>query len=261
MRLCTARGFTCNENIDLSKYSGDVSITDGSRSCQPWSSQSPHAHPFNKSEFFPLDTSVENADNFCRNTGGDNLPWCFTNDEKVRWQYCYEQICHVAGQQCGGTVTESSGWLASIDRDSDDQYDDNRDCLWTIIAPEDMLIEIDFIMIDFNDKSECGSSNFVEWYDDGYPSQFVCDTNDVKPSFISNTSVVYVRIRTDTAREGKGVNITFTHVFPTAASVSNHSSTTEMMKEPTTVSSAPIENSTVVFILISLALTYSALAD
>ena len=257
MRLCTARDFVCHEEIDLSRYSGNVSITDGARSCQPWSSQTPHAHPFNKSEFFPLDASVDKAENYCRNTGGDNLPWCFTSDEKVRWQYCYEQICHVTGQQCGGTLTESFGWLASIDRDSDNQYDDYRDCLWTIIAPKDMLVEIDFLMIDFNDESECGSASFIELYDDGLPSQLICDTKGVKqPPYRSNTGVLNVRIRTSDARVGKGVNISFTHVFPVEPSTSSQYSSTEGMKEVFPISSAAIVKSSVVSILLILTLQH-----
>lgn len=83
----------CKERASLSQYSGNVSVTDGSRTCQRWSDQTPHAHPFNSSQYFPFDESVEDAVNYCRNVGGDDLPWCYTNDTRVRWQYCYEQIC------------------------------------------------------------------------------------------------------------------------------------------------------------------------
>ena len=83
----------CQAEANLTHYAGNVSVTDGFRTCQRWSDQTPHAHPFNSSEFFPLDASVEDASNYCRNIGGDNLPWCFTTDETVRWQYCSEMIC------------------------------------------------------------------------------------------------------------------------------------------------------------------------
>ena len=85
---------SCQDGTNLHQYSGKVSVTDGARTCQQWSEQAPHAHPFNTSEFFPLDDSVEGAVNYCRNVGGDGAPWCFTTDPRVRWQYCYEQICN-----------------------------------------------------------------------------------------------------------------------------------------------------------------------
>ena len=87
-------------------------------------------------------------------------------------------------------MTESSGWLASIDRDADDQYDDYRDCLWTIIVPEDMLVEVQFLLIDFIDDSrDYGTYNFIDLFDDVHPPQIVCDVESVKmPSFRSNTS-------------------------------------------------------------------------
>ena len=86
-------GLTCDDGTDLTNYSGTLSVTDGSRTCQRWSEQTPHKHVFNTDDMFPLDGSVENAVNYCRNIGGDEHPWCLTIDPKVRWQYCYEQIC------------------------------------------------------------------------------------------------------------------------------------------------------------------------
>ena len=88
---------TCQDGTDLTRYSGKVSVTNGARTCQRWSDQSPHEHPFNTSDMFPYDASVDDAGNYCRNIGGDDLPWCFTSDPKTRWQYCYEQICNGMG--------------------------------------------------------------------------------------------------------------------------------------------------------------------
>ena len=256
VRICTARDFVCHEQINLAQYSGNVSITDGSRTCQRWSDQIPHAHPFNKSVFFPFDASVDDAENYCRNVGEDKLPWCFTSDERVRWQYCYEQICHLTGQQCGGTLTESSGWLASIDRDADDQYDDYRDCLWTIIAPEDMLVEVQFLLIDFNDDSrDYGTYNFIELFDDVHPPQIFCDVESINmPSFRSNTNVLNVCIRTDVASVGKGVNISFTHVVPEQPTTASQLNSRELMEDTSPVSSTVIEKSLGVLSLLLVAM-------
>ena len=52
--------------------------------------------------------------------------------------------------QCGGVLTDPSGWVTSIDRNGDGLCDQNRDCIWTIIAPDGMVVDIYFHMVDFN---------------------------------------------------------------------------------------------------------------
>ena len=85
-------GKNCTED-DLGMYSGKVSITNGGRICQNWTSQSPHAHVFSYNFYFPLDKTVVDATNYCRNVEGDTMPWCYTTDPKRRWDYCNETIC------------------------------------------------------------------------------------------------------------------------------------------------------------------------
>ena len=79
-------------------YTGNVSITNGGRICQSWTSQTPHSHLFIDDLFFPLDSSVEGAANYCRNTGqetddSDRRPWCFTIDPRKPRDYCNKPIC------------------------------------------------------------------------------------------------------------------------------------------------------------------------
>ena len=85
-------GRVCNGH-DLSEYAGNVAITNGGRTCQMWTRQTPHSHHFTKNLLFTLDGSVEDAANFCRNLHGETTPWCYTTDPRKRRDYCDRPIC------------------------------------------------------------------------------------------------------------------------------------------------------------------------
>lgn len=69
---------------------GKVNKTSGGLECQPWSSQEPHSHD-RPPNVFP---QIVEGDNYCRNVGGNEpMPWCFTTDPNVRWQYCNIPKC------------------------------------------------------------------------------------------------------------------------------------------------------------------------
>ena len=58
-----------------------MSKTTSGRTCQNWSTDSPHDHPNN---------NVGNH-NSCRNPDSSKTVWCYTTDSSKRWEYC-EQI-------------------------------------------------------------------------------------------------------------------------------------------------------------------------
>ena len=79
---------TCKRTKLGKEYTGKLAVTKHGKTCQRWTSQSPHVHKYNNLKDFP-DSSLEAADNFCRNP--DNAPpepWCLTTDPKVEWEYC-----------------------------------------------------------------------------------------------------------------------------------------------------------------------------
>ena len=83
---------TGETKCDLEHYIGNVSITDGGRKCQRWSKQVPRSHYYDTDAYFPLDESIEAAENYCRPVE-DTIPWCFTMDPKFMLQSCGARIC------------------------------------------------------------------------------------------------------------------------------------------------------------------------
>ena len=89
--MCVSEINLCPDENSLKDYNGTISITNGGRTCQRWSSNTPHAHSYTSPDF-PGDASIESAENYCRGIDGA-VPFCLTNDPHVRGQHCDEQIC------------------------------------------------------------------------------------------------------------------------------------------------------------------------
>uniref|UniRef100_A0A3Q0T1F7 Hepatocyte growth factor n=1 Tax=Amphilophus citrinellus TaxID=61819 RepID=A0A3Q0T1F7_AMPCI len=65
-------------------YRGTVDVTPTGLTCQRWDSQYPHNHTF-LPEAYPCKDLREN---YCRNPDGQEFPWCFTTDPRVRTMLC-----------------------------------------------------------------------------------------------------------------------------------------------------------------------------
>ncbi|XP_062580891.1 uncharacterized protein LOC134242777 [Saccostrea cucullata] len=72
----------CIKTADGSDYTGTWNKTKSGKTCQAWSSQSPHKHSF---------TSLPN--NYCRNPDGEPHAWCYTTDPNTRWEFCDLKQC------------------------------------------------------------------------------------------------------------------------------------------------------------------------
>ncbi|XP_040523873.1 plasminogen [Gallus gallus] len=86
-------------NSNGKDYRGTVAKTGSGRTCQEWSSQSPHSHKY----FTPLTHPRAGLDkNYCRNPDGDvNGLWCFTTDPEKIWEYCEIPRCSSSEHDCG----------------------------------------------------------------------------------------------------------------------------------------------------------------
>ncbi|KAJ8302241.1 hypothetical protein KUTeg_021228, partial [Tegillarca granosa] len=52
--------------------------------CQHWNQQTPHKHHYAYRNF---------KDNYCRNLDNAEMPWCYTLDPSMRWEYCHIPSC------------------------------------------------------------------------------------------------------------------------------------------------------------------------
>ena len=86
----------CWDGQNSQKYTGFVSWTKNGRTCQSWTAQEPQEHRFKTDDFFPLDGSVADAENNCRDPDNDGTPWCYTTNKDIRWEYCDIPICKYA---------------------------------------------------------------------------------------------------------------------------------------------------------------------
>ena len=57
--------------------------------------------------------------------------------------------------ECGGNLTEPSGFLHSPDHDNDGKYETNQDCYWTLTALEHQVINLKFLYFYLEDEENC----------------------------------------------------------------------------------------------------------
>ena len=83
-------GVECVEG-DGRGYVGGDSTTVAGKTCQMWTSQYPHTHPYTPEAF--ADDGIGNH-NYCRNPNGtEPVLWCFTTDPNRRWEHCNTHPC------------------------------------------------------------------------------------------------------------------------------------------------------------------------
>ena len=84
--------FECIWTPRGTEYLGtSLSITRNSATCQAWNVDTPHARSPPVNDLIPDDTS---AHNYCRlPSKTDQLPWCYTTDPNVRWDFCKVVNC------------------------------------------------------------------------------------------------------------------------------------------------------------------------
>ena len=65
------------------------------------------------------------------------------------------------GSECKEILNQPSGFIHSPDLDNDGKYDTNQNCSWTLTAPEDHVIYLQFLEFDIEYYDNC-IYDFVE---------------------------------------------------------------------------------------------------
>ena len=62
---------------------------------------------------------------------------------------------YVTEEECRFTLTAESGDIFPPDKDGDGLYDNNVECLWTIVATEDKYIDLQIMFTDIQLTDDC----------------------------------------------------------------------------------------------------------
>jgi len=84
----------CNELLTGNRgsgYRGCQSVTKSGRTCQRWTSQSPHPH--SRTPAYYANKGL-GSHNYCRNPDNGKSIWCYTTDPNSRWEYCNPIQCN-----------------------------------------------------------------------------------------------------------------------------------------------------------------------
>ena len=81
-------GPECMNTSDGSDYRGQLAVTVDGITCQAWNTDHPRTNHARNPANYP-DTTIADAQNFCRNPDQEIQLWCYTTDPGVRWDYCH----------------------------------------------------------------------------------------------------------------------------------------------------------------------------
>ncbi|XP_045165015.2 asialoglycoprotein receptor 1-like [Mercenaria mercenaria] len=105
----------------LIKYEGLQTTTYEGHVCQRWDSQKPHSHSRNNIRKFP-ETRLADAANYCRDPDEEGIPWCYTTDPDIRWQYCDIYKCPGGNWWIGMVILERKWKWMSTQTELDKGY-------------------------------------------------------------------------------------------------------------------------------------------
>ena len=118
-KKCVPNPSVCGcDNVMQEDYQGTIAETESGYTCQPWDSQTPHAHKYTP-EAYPNGNLDNNgfAHNYCRSPTGE-WPWCMTTNPDVEWEYCRIPSCPVVDDVAPDVVvvtpTKKPTWAPTV---------------------------------------------------------------------------------------------------------------------------------------------------
>ena len=69
-------------------------------------------------------------------------------------------VCFITGKDvdCGEILTDETGSIEFTQTSAIETSDTSFNCLWIIVAPEEMIVEFEVLQMDFGDGTSCSSS-------------------------------------------------------------------------------------------------------
>ncbi|XP_063063043.1 cubilin [Engraulis encrasicolus] len=131
----------------------------------------------------------------------------------VGWRATYRETLGPQ-QGCGGYLSSPSGLFGSPDINFDGLYEPYMDCLWTIAAPANKVLNLTFTTFDLEAHSTC-RYDYVKIYDGDssiYPLVGTFCGNVVPASFLSSGNFLTFHFVTDGSVSRAGFNVTYTAV-------------------------------------------------
>ncbi|KAL4225131.1 hypothetical protein ACF0H5_015824 [Mactra antiquata] len=107
LNTCTGFLFRTQEQLDdiqcystasYLDYTGTYNKTITGQTCQRWDKQSPHSHGMVATHI--PETTLTEAENYCRDPDLTGYPWCYTTDPSIRWRSCDVMRCMAPGTNC-----------------------------------------------------------------------------------------------------------------------------------------------------------------
>ena len=83
----------CKTSVKGTEYAGTISYTISGYECQAWYKQYPNKHNVGIFDHEFADYDVYAANNHCRNPNNDASPWCYTQQNGVKREYCSVPFC------------------------------------------------------------------------------------------------------------------------------------------------------------------------
>ena len=108
----------CKLSIRGIEYIGHINTTKSGYACQPWSSQTPHAHSKTTAQgAYFADGNDSLAMNYCRDPDIWYVgPWCYTMVSSPSWEVCDVPLCSTYPscieklQDFGSNILVSTVW-------------------------------------------------------------------------------------------------------------------------------------------------------
>ncbi|XP_063003684.1 cubilin [Elgaria multicarinata webbii] len=139
-------------------------------------------------------------------------------------------------QGCGGYLMNSSGSFGSPDSNKDGKYDKDLECVWTIVAPINKLINLTFntFLLEAQSWQTC-RYDYVKLYDGINENAALAGTfcgSSIPAPFLSTDNFLTIKFVTDTTVERIGFNATYTTVDRLCGGIYNATSITQTATSP-----------------------------